>query len=88
MANIKSQIKRIGQSEKARLRNKSVKSEMKTNILNLNKAITGNDKAAAETQLKKAVKSLDKAAAGNVIHKKNAANKKSLLTKKYNSLVK
>jgi len=86
VANIKSQIKRNRQSERSRVRNKGIKSEVKSNMASFDKAITDKDKKAAESTLKKTVKSLDKAASKNIIHKNNAANKKSHLTKKLNSI--
>ena len=51
MANIKSQIKRITTNEKARLRNKAVKSELKTHIRRVREAVAGGDKEAASTAL-------------------------------------
>ena len=86
MANIKSQIKRNRQAEKAHLRNKSAKSAIKTYISKFEKAVADGDKDAAQPAYKTAVKSLDKAAATGVIHQNNAANKKSRLTKKLSSL--
>ena len=77
MANIKSQIKRIKTNEKARLRNKSVKSELKTYVRRTREAVEAGDKAAAEEALKKASRKLDKAVSRGVIHKNQAANRKS-----------
>ena len=81
MANIKSQIKRIRTNEKARLRNKSVKSELKTHIRRVREAVAGGDKEAATTALQTASKKLDKAVSKGVIHANQAANKKSALAK-------
>ena len=82
MANIKSQKKRILTNEKARLRNKSYKSELKTLIRKVDAAVeSGNKDAAAET-LRKASRKLDKAVSKGVLHKNTAANKKSGLAKK------
>ncbi|MBT0994731.1 30S ribosomal protein S20 [Cellulomonas sp. DKR-3] len=86
MANIKSQIKRIGTNEKARLRNKSVKSELKTHIRRVREAVAGGDKDAAQTALQTASKKLDKAVSKGVIHANQAANKKSALAKSVNSI--
>jgi small subunit ribosomal protein S20 len=84
LANIKSQIKRIKQAEKRRLRNKSVRSALKTYIKKFEVALSENDKEKAEVALKTVIKKLDKAAAKGVIHKNTAAHKKSRLTKKFN----
>lgn len=86
MANIKSQIKRIRTAERQRQRNKAGKSELKTRISNFNKAVEAGDKKTAKTALAEAVKCLDKAAAKGFVHKNNAANKKSSLTKQFNDL--
>ena len=81
MANIKSQIKRNRQNEARRVRNKAVKSEIKTRIKSaVNAAEAGEDTAA--DALQQAVKRLDKAAAKGVIHKNQAANRKSRLMKR------
>ncbi|MCR6494074.1 30S ribosomal protein S20 [Cellulomonas sp. P24] len=81
MANIKSQIKRIGTNEKARLRNKAVKSELKTHVRRVREAIAAADKDAASTALVTASRKLDKAVSKGVIHSNQAANKKSALAK-------
>ncbi|GEA89300.1 MULTISPECIES: 30S ribosomal protein S20 [Cellulomonas] len=86
MANIKSQIKRIGTNEKARLRNKAVKSELKTHVRRVREAVAGGDKEAASVALVSASKKLDKAASKGVIHQNQAANKKSALAKAVGSL--
>ncbi len=86
MANIKSQIKRIRTNEKARLRNKSVKSELKTHVRRVREAIAGGDKDAANTALRTASKKLDKAVSKGVIHSNQAANKKSALAKAVDAL--
>lgn len=86
MANIKSQIKRIRTSDKARLRNKAAKSTLKTHITKLKAAVTAGDKDGSREALVKAIKGLDGAAAKGFIHGNNAANKKSSLTKLYNKL--
>ena len=82
MANIKSQIKRNRQNEKARLRNKSVKSSLKTVIRKLNEATQTGDTEAASTLLRAASRQLDKAVSKGVIHKNQAANRKSAIAKR------
>ena len=79
MANIKSQIKRNRQNEKARLRNKSAKSELRTLVRQFREAAASGDKAATEEALRKATRGLDKAASKGVIHNNQAANRKSAL---------
>ncbi len=79
MANIKSQIKRNRQNEKARLRNKSAKAELRTLVRQFREAAAGGDKEATEAALRKATRGLDKAASKGVIHKNQAANRKSAL---------
>ncbi|HWU46647.1 MAG TPA: 30S ribosomal protein S20 [Humibacter sp.] len=86
MANIKSQIKRIGTNKKAQERNKAVKSEVKTAIRQARAAITSGDKDKANDALKVAAKKLDKAASKGVIHKNQAANRKSAIAKKVAAL--
>ena len=86
MANIKSQIKRNRQNEKARLRNKSVKSSLKTVIRKLNEASTAGNTEAATVLLRDASRQLDKAASKGVIHKNQAANRKSAIAKRIASL--
>ena len=82
MANIKSQIKRIKTNEKARLRNKSVKSSLKTAIRKYREAADSGDVAAATTLMRDASKALDKAASKGVIHANQASNRKSAMAKK------
>jgi small subunit ribosomal protein S20 len=84
LPNIKQQVKRMRQSEKRRLRNKSRKSEIKTYIKKFHGALQSGDRGDSEAYLKKAVKALDKAASDGIIHKNNAANKKSRLMRKFN----
>ena len=78
MANIKSQIKRIGTNEKRRLRNKAAKSEVKTRIKTAMVALEGGSESAPE-DLRMAVKRLDKAVSRGIIHRNQAANRKSSL---------
>jgi len=86
VANIKSQKKRILTNEKARLRNNAVKSELKTAIRAVNTAVESTDKEAAAKALVAASRKLDKAVSKGVIHKNNAANRKSAISKKVNAL--
>ncbi|PHP51893.1 MULTISPECIES: 30S ribosomal protein S20 [Actinomyces] len=86
MANIKSQIKRIKTNEKARLRNKAVKSELKTYVRRTREAVEAGDKQAAEEHLRKACRKLDKAVSKGVIHRNQARNRKSKLAKRVNAM--
>ena len=86
MANIKSQKKRILTNEKARLRNNAVKSELKTAIRAVNTAVESTDKDAAAAALVAASRKLDQAVSKGVLHKNNAANRKSAISKKVNAL--
>ena len=86
MANIKSQIKRNRQNEKRRLRNKAVKSSLKTAIRKFNEAVQAGDTATAQTLLRDASRKLDKAVSKGVIHKNQAANRKSAIAKRRDSL--
>jgi small subunit ribosomal protein S20 len=86
VANIKSQIKRIRTNLKAQERNKAVKSELKTVIRATRDAITAGDKEKATTALRIANRKLDKAASKGVIHKNQAANRKSAIAKQVAAL--
>jgi small subunit ribosomal protein S20 len=86
VANIKSQIKRIKTNEKRRLRNKSVKSSVKTAIRKFREAAEAGEKDKAIELLRDASKKLDKAASKGVIHANQAANKKSAMAKRANQL--
>ncbi|WP_156757747.1 30S ribosomal protein S20 [Actinokineospora pegani] len=86
MANIKSQMKRIKTNEKARLRNKSVKSSVKTAVRKFREAADAGDTAKVQELLKSASRALDKAASKGVIHANQAANKKSALARRANKL--
>jgi small subunit ribosomal protein S20 len=81
VANIKSQIKRIKTNHKAQERNRAVKSEVRTAVRSAREAIASGDKDKAQDAVKNANRRLDKAAAKGVIHKNQAANKKSAITK-------
>ncbi|MDI3406383.1 30S ribosomal protein S20 [Streptomyces cavernicola] len=86
MANIKSQIKRNKTNEKARLRNKAVKSSLKTAIRKTREAAAAGDVEKATAALRDANRKLDKAVSKGVLHKNNAANKKSALASKVSAL--
>ena len=86
MANIKSQKKRNITNEKARQRNVAVKSALKTAVRRVRTAATSGDAAAAATALATATKALDKAASKGIIHKNQAANRKSGMAKQLTSL--
>ena len=86
MANIKSQIKRNKTNEKARLRNKAVKSELKTAIRRTREAIAAGDAEKAAEAARLATKKLDKAVSKGVIHKNQAANKKSAISHSVSAL--
>ena len=81
MANIKSQIKRIKTNAKAQERNKSVRSSLKTAVRRFRDALAGGDTAAAKKELQAATRALDVAATKGVIHKNQAANKKSAMAR-------
>jgi len=81
VANIKSQIKRNRQNEARRQRNKAVKSELKTHVRHFRAAAESGDAAAATEAMRKATRELDKAASKGVIHKNQAANRKSAIAK-------
>ena len=86
MANIKSQIQRIRTNQKATERNRAVKSELRTYVRQTREAISAGDKAAAEAALVIAGKKLDKAVSKGVIHKNQAANRKSAIAKQVAAL--
>jgi len=86
MANIKSSAKRDEKSKELRAKNRAEKTELKTNIKKFEAAATEGDKTAAAEAYKVAVKSVDKAAGKNLLHKNNAAHKKSAMAKKLNEM--
>jgi small subunit ribosomal protein S20 len=86
LANIKSQKKRILTNAKAQARNKAVRSELKTAVRKVNEAVASGDKAAASAAAEAASRKLDKAASKGVIHKNQAANRKSGIMKKAGSV--
>ena len=85
MANIKSQIKRNRQNEARRLRNKGVRSELKTRVKTAVRAVESGAEDSADA-LRTAIKRLDKAAQKGVIHKNQAANRKSRLMRRVAAL--
>ena len=86
MANIKSQKKRIKTNEKARLRNRAAKAEMKTAVRRVREAVEAGDKALATEAASKACRLFDKAVSKGIIHKTQAANRKSGVMALANSL--
>ena len=86
MANIKSQIKRNKQNEKARLRNKAVKSELKTSVRKFREAADAGNADEAVAAMRAASIKLDKAVSKGVIHKNQAANRKSAIAQRAEQL--
>nr|NLI50117.1 30S ribosomal protein S20 [Propionibacterium sp.] len=82
MANIKSQKKRILTNEKARLRNKAVKSALRTHVRKFREAVEAGDVEKAQEAARVACRALDRAAAKGVIHRNQAANRKSAIATK------
>ena len=85
MANIKSQIKRVKTNEKRRQRNKSVRSSVRTAVRRFREAAEAGDAEKATELQRAAAKALDKAAGKGVIHKNQAANRKSAMAKRVNT---
>jgi small subunit ribosomal protein S20 len=86
VANIKSQIKRIRTNEKARLRNKSAKSSLRTAIRRFREAVDAGDRETAQAAMRHAARQLDKAVSDGVIHANQAANKKSAMAHRASAL--
>lgn len=86
MANIKSQIKRNRTNEAARQRNKAVKSSLRTSVRRFRKAADTGDKQQALAAARHANRQLDKAAGKGVIHKNQAANRKSAISTRVDNL--
>ncbi len=86
MPNIKSSAKRDQLQKAANAKNRAMKSSLKTELKKFDAAIESGDGAKAAETYKVAVKSVDKAAAKGLIHKNNAAHKKSAMAKKLNAL--
>jgi small subunit ribosomal protein S20 len=85
LANIKSQIKRNRQNEQARLRNKSVRSALKTYARRVRESAADGDREAADDALRRATRAYDKAVSKGVIHRNNAANHKASLARLVNT---
>ena len=86
MANIKSSAKRDEKSKELRAKNRAEKSELKTMIKKFDAAVAGGNKEEAADAYKVAVKTVDRAAGKGLLHKNNAAHKKSSLTTKLNEM--
>jgi small subunit ribosomal protein S20 len=86
VANIKSQIKRIKTNEKARLRNKAVKSSLRTAVRRFREAADSGDGEQAVEAMRRASRQLDKAVNKGIIHPNQAANKKSAMANRVNSV--
>lgn len=86
MANIKSQMKRIKTAEKARQRNRAVRSELKTAVKAVRSAVEANELETAQSAANYAGRLLDKAASKGIIHKNQAAKRKSGVQKLVNSI--
>ncbi len=86
MPNIKSAKKRVLVTEKKTLQNKMFKSALKTEMKKYEAAVLAGDKELAQTTYKAAVKKIDQAVAAGLLHKNNAAHKKSRFTRLLNSL--
>ena len=86
MANIKSAKKRVALSRAAYEKNKADKSELKTNLKKFDAAVAEGNRDAAVSTYKVAVQAVDRAAGKGLIHKNNAAHKKSAMAQKMNEL--
>jgi small subunit ribosomal protein S20 len=86
LANIKSQIKRNKQNQAARLRNRVYRGSARTFLRKAQSAIRAEDTEKSQAEVLNAIRALDKAAAKGVIHKNNAARRKSRLMARFNSL--
>ena len=86
MANIKSAKKRIKVIQKKTLRNKMIRSAVKTEIKKVNTAIASGDKAAANTALRNAASAIDKAKSKGIYHKNTASRKIARLSKAVNRM--
>jgi small subunit ribosomal protein S20 len=81
MANIKSQIKRNKQNERAQERNKATRSALKTGARKVREATAEGDSAAAQERYKDLSRQLDKAVSKGVLHKRRAADRKSRIAR-------
>ncbi len=86
MPNIKSAKKRVLVNETKAAQNKAAKSALKTDIKKFDAAVAEGNRSEADVAYKVAVKAVDQAAAKGLLHKKNAAHKKSAMTLKLNKL--
>jgi len=86
LANTPTARKRMRQIAKRTLRNKTVKSKMKTSIRRFEESLKGGDIEEASLRLREAKRMIDKAVAKGIIHKNNAARKKSSLVQRFNTL--
>ena len=86
MANIKSAIKRNRQNKKRRIHNRVFRGSARTQVRNARNAILAGDKNVAVEEVNKAIANLDRTAAKGIIHKNNAARRKSRLMKQLASL--
>jgi small subunit ribosomal protein S20 len=86
LANSRSALKRIRITEKRTKRNRHVKSTMRTAVRSFRTAVTENNNETAELKLREAIRQLDKAVSKGVIHRNQAARKKSRLTKQLNRM--
>jgi len=84
LPNIRSAAKRARQAEKRELRNKRIKSLVKTSIRRFEAALQDGDEEEAKYMFNRAVRQIDKAAAKGILHKNNAARKKSSLSRRFN----
>jgi small subunit ribosomal protein S20 len=84
VANIKSQIKRNRQNERRRVRNKAVRTSLKTAAKKVRTSAEAGDSDTAATQLRRAIKEIDKAASSGALHKRAAARRKSRLARAVN----
>jgi small subunit ribosomal protein S20 len=82
VANIKSQMKRIKTNEKSRLRNKSIRSALRTSVRRFDEAVVAGDAEKASTLALAATRAYDRAVSKGVIHSNNAANHKSAIAAK------
>jgi len=86
MAQIKSAMKRIKTNEKARLRNKAVKTSLKTSLKNFHEAVEAGEEEKATEAYTLAIKKLDQAVTKGIMHKNSAARKKSSIARSFNSM--
>lgn len=86
MASIKQQKKRVKTNEKRRVRNLGIRSGVKTEIRKFRELVAAGDKEKAEEQLRVASRTLDKAVTKGVLHRNNAANRKSRMAKAFNKM--